>query len=319
MRSVTAFHPAAHELFGVKVLSCGPDQACDLIESRILVGAPTRIAFLNANLSLLALEHAGLRERLSEFLLFNDGIGIDIANRILNGSGFAANLNGTDFIPYFLTRVRSPLRIFILGTTSATLEKVARTVESRWPQHTIAGRAPGFLSLDQIDAVSEMVVKSRAHMVLVAMGNPTQELWIAQHIPYCAPCAIGVGGLFDFMAGNVQRAPSWMRSLRLEWLFRLSQEPGRLWRRYLIGNAKFLAHVLTLRMERSASRIRSSLAGRLRRKTPAARPLQLAETDDDGSEILPNGQTGSKREIGSHPQLARELEQQAGAPQRIST
>ena len=315
MRSVTAFYPSPHELFGVKVLSCRPDQACDLIELRILLGAPTRIAFLNANLSLFVMQRAGLREMLGEFLLFNDGVGIDIANRILNGSGFAANLNGTDFIPYFLTRVRTPLRIFLLGTTPATLAKVVRTVESRWPQHTIAGQAPGFLSPDQRDAMTKMIVESRSQLVLVAMGNPRQELWIAQHIPHCAPCAIGVGGLFDFMAGNVQRAPDWMRTLRLEWLFRLSQEPRRLWRRYLIGNAKFLRHVLTLRLARSASRLlRASRLARLENG-----PLQFAETADGGSEILLSGQTGSKRKISAHRQFARELKEQAGAPQRIST
>jgi exopolysaccharide biosynthesis WecB/TagA/CpsF family protein len=256
MRNVTAFSPASHELFGVNVLSCKPDEACDLIESRILLGAPTRIAFLNANLSLLAIQRVGLREMLGEFLIFNDGVGIDIANRMLNGSTFVANLNGSDFIPYFLTRVRTSLRIFLLGATPATLEKVARNVQSRWPRHTIAGQAPGFIKPDQENAIAEMIVRSRSHLVLVAMGNPTQELWIGEYIPRCAPCAFGVGGLFDFMAGNVKRAPDSIRALRLEWLFRLSQEPRRLWQRYLIGNAKFLTHVLALRLRRSASHMR---------------------------------------------------------------
>jgi alpha-1,3-mannosyltransferase len=269
MRSVTALYPASRDLFGLKVLSCGPDEACDLIESRMLLRVPTRVAFVNANLALFALERPNVRKTLGKFLLLNDGVGVDIANRILNGSGFPANLNGTDFIPRLLNRVRMPLRIFLLGATQATVETAARVIASHCPRHAIVGRASGYFGSDQEDAVAKTIAWSRAHLVLVAMGNPKQEDWIARHIPYCAPCAIGVGALFDFLAGNVPRAPRWIRTLRLEWLFRLSREPRRLWRRYLIGNTKFLAYVLSERFERSASHFRTSLAGLLGRTTNA--------------------------------------------------
>jgi alpha-1,3-mannosyltransferase len=76
------------------------------------------------------------------------------------------------------------------------------------------------------------------------MGNPKQELWIARNVPYCAPCALGIGALFDFMTGEMRRAPHWVRAIRFEWVFRLILEPRRLWRRYLVGNTRFLSHVI---------------------------------------------------------------------------
>jgi alpha-1,3-mannosyltransferase len=77
------------------------------------------------------------------------------------------------------------------------------------------------------------------------MGNPDQEAWLNRHLPESG-CRLGfgVGALFDFLADDVARAPAWMRSARIEWIFRMLQEPRRLWRRYLVDMPVFLARVL---------------------------------------------------------------------------
>jgi alpha-1,3-mannosyltransferase len=79
---------------------------------------------------------------------------------------------------------------------------------------------------------------------LVAMGNPMQEMWLAEHLE-ATGCRLGfgVGALFDFLSGDVLRAPLWVQSARLEWAYRLIKEPGRLWRRYVLGNPIFLLRV----------------------------------------------------------------------------
>ena len=236
------------DIFGVEVLSCHLDLACDLIEARIANRIPTRVAFLNANLSLFAIQRPDLREALKGFLVFNDGLGVDIANRVLNGSRFPANLNGTDLVPYLLGRMRASLRIFLLGAKPETLQKAARTIQRRWPQHIVVGQAHGYHDASQEALVPDMILKARPDVVLVAMGNPKQELWIAQHVPRCAPCCLGVGALFDFLAGDVKRAPRWIRAVRCEWMFRLALEPRRLWRRYLVGNARFIAYLAAARV-----------------------------------------------------------------------
>jgi exopolysaccharide biosynthesis WecB/TagA/CpsF family protein len=85
------------------------------------------------------------------------------------------------------------------------------------------------------------------------MGNPRQEQWIARYLRDYRGSAFAVGALFDFISGRVPRAPQWVRRLRAEWVYRLALEPGRMWRRYLIGNCVFLSHVLAqmLRGERA--------------------------------------------------------------------
>jgi exopolysaccharide biosynthesis WecB/TagA/CpsF family protein len=243
-----AWRVTTHRIFGVDVLSCDRDRACDMIEARLADQLPTRVAFLNANLSLLSLERPDLERALHDFVVFNDGIGIEIANRILNHSPFQANLNGTDFIPYLLGRFHKPLRVFLLGSKPETVRKAAQTIRLRWPQHTIVGYADGYFSSDQEPSILRSIRNLRPDILLVAMGNPRQELWIARNIPQCAPCALGVGALFDFIAGEVRRAPRWVRAVRLEWLFRLALEPGRLWQRYMIGGAKFLGRVIAFRL-----------------------------------------------------------------------
>jgi exopolysaccharide biosynthesis WecB/TagA/CpsF family protein len=79
------------------------------------------------------------------------------------------------------------------------------------------------------------------------MGNGLQERWVERLVPEVTLSAWGVGAFFDFLAGEVQRAPLWMRRLNIEWVYRLMQEPGRMWRRYLIGNPKFVLRVLRQR------------------------------------------------------------------------
>ena len=96
--------------------------------------------------------------------------------------------------------------------------------------------------------VIAMIKASRADIVLVAMGNPRQERWLAENLRSTgARLGFAVGALFDFASGNARRAPAWMRSARLEWLYRLTQEPRRLCGRYLVGNPLFVLRVLAQR------------------------------------------------------------------------
>jgi N-acetylglucosaminyldiphosphoundecaprenol N-acetyl-beta-D-mannosaminyltransferase len=93
------------------------------------------------------------------------------------------------------------------------------------------------------------ISESRADVLLVALGAPKQDTWIADHKDELGTTvAVGVGGLLDFYSGRVQRAPAWIRELGMEWLYRFLQEPRRMWRRYFVGNAVFLCRVLRVRV-----------------------------------------------------------------------
>lgn len=235
----------SRSILGVDVLLTSSPALVSRIDASIEAGTPLRLAFLNANLANKAATNPDLAAKLRSFVVVNDGIGLDIASRLLYGRPFPQNLNGTDFTPFFLDTTRHKLRLFLLGARADVVSRAAQSCAERWPQHEVVGKHDGFFSKGQEKIVAEEIRAARPDIVLAAMGNPRQELWIADHIPDVCRCGFAVGALFDFLTGEMNRAPQWIRSLRCEWAFRLAQEPRRLWRRYLVGNAAFLARVLS--------------------------------------------------------------------------
>jgi exopolysaccharide biosynthesis WecB/TagA/CpsF family protein len=232
------------EILGLEVAVLTRKEALALLETRICEKVPVRLAFLNANLANAAYENKELRNLLDGFLLLNDGSGVNLASKILYRQTFPDNLNGTDFTPYFLDHCRTPLRIFLLGASPAVAARAADYFTRRWPQHSTVGYQHGFFSKTEETEIIGKIMAAKPNLVLVAMGNGLQENWVAKLVPSAALSAWGVGALFDFLCGEVNRAPSWMRRLGIEWVYRLLQEPKRMWRRYLFGNPKFVLRVL---------------------------------------------------------------------------
>lgn len=164
--------------------------------------------------------------------LVNDGVGMDIASKLIAGGRFAQNLNGTDFVPYLFSQAKRPLRVFMIGSTAEVLEKSSRHVQTQLGQQVV-GVCDGFGGVRDIEALNAQLLAANPDVVLVAMGNPLQEEWILRHyagVP--ASLFIGVGALFDFWSGGKSRAPRAVQAMRLEWLYRLMLEPRRLLRRY---------------------------------------------------------------------------------------
>lgn len=239
-------HPSVEtrDIFGLEIAVLTYDTAVDMLERRIREQTPVRLAFVNANLANMAYEDTQLHDMLRHFLLLNDGVGINIASRLLYGKPFPDNLNGTDFVPYFLDKCSAPLRIFLLGARPAVISRAAEIIARRWPQHSVVGYQDGFFTKADEDRVIEITRGAKPNLLLVAMGNGLQEQWIERLIPKAALSAWGVGALFDFLAGEVQRAPLWVRRLNIEWVYRLMVEPKRMWQRYILGNPKFVMRAL---------------------------------------------------------------------------
>jgi N-acetylglucosaminyldiphosphoundecaprenol N-acetyl-beta-D-mannosaminyltransferase len=133
---------------------------------------------------------------------------------------------------------------YFYGSTEATLEALEANIRERFPGIDIVGSySPPFRPLTD-DERSEVVNRINAvkpDLIWIGLGMPKQELWVAEnHSLLEAPGLLAVGAAFGFHAGMVRRAPRWMQNAGLEWLFRLSQEPRRLWKRYLVGNSVFL-------------------------------------------------------------------------------
>ena len=234
------------EICGVRIRPLTRTRALSEIERALTSGQRLNVSFANAHTLNIASANDQFRAALQSFLVLNDGVGVDIASRYKFGHPFAANLNGTDFVPDFLASTRHRLRIYLVGTSDVAVNKAAERLRARYPRHVLVGCRNGFFA-DPADAEEScrQIRAARADCVLVGMGNPLQELWIDQFgAKTGARLLFGVGALFDFEAGSVRRAPSWVRQLRCEWIYRLLQEPRRLARRYVIGNLGFLFRVL---------------------------------------------------------------------------
>ncbi|ADV11543.1 MULTISPECIES: WecB/TagA/CpsF family glycosyltransferase [Mesorhizobium] len=232
-------------ILGIPVVAVRWNDAIALLNRLIAERRFTKISFLNAHNANIAYTDPVFAEALDDFLILPDGIGIDLAARLLYGAPFPDNLNGTDFVPAFLQASTTPLTVGLLGATRVNAEAASVKLAALAVQHRFVVIHDGYFPPSQEQEIVDRIAALRPDVLLVAMGVPRQELWIERHIDarHCT-LPIAVGALLDFLSGAVPRAPLWMRRLRLEWLFRLAVEPGRLWRRYVVGNPLFLLRVV---------------------------------------------------------------------------
>lgn len=219
-------------------------------------GEQAVLFFANTN---FVVQCAPLRDRIitqRNVVIVNDGIGLDIGAWLLHRRRFLENLNGTDFIPPLLAQAKR--RVFLLGARPGVALRAAEELRGRYGV-TVVGACDGFEGLADPERVVAAINAAGAEVVLVALGNPAQERWILDHRDRLdAKLLVGVGALFDFLAGDKPRAPELVRRVRLEWLYRLALEPRRLLRRYTIDIARFLALCLARDKETARSTVNSN-------------------------------------------------------------
>lgn len=136
-------------------------------------------------------------------------------------------------------------RHYFYGTTKETLAKLKQNLEKKYPEIQIVGMYnPPFREMaeKEDEEVIEKICKSNPDFIWVGLGAPKQERWMAAHKGKLNGFMVGVGAGFDYLAGNIERAPEWMQKNNLEWFYRLIQEPKRLFGRYLYTNTKFIWH-----------------------------------------------------------------------------
>jgi N-acetylglucosaminyldiphosphoundecaprenol N-acetyl-beta-D-mannosaminyltransferase len=219
-----------------------------------LHGQQTRqIVTANAQFYVLAEQNQAFRRCLNAAdYICADGMPIVWAcNRY--GKTTVPRIAGVDLIEEVCRQGASDgLRVFLLGGRPNAAAKTAAILEERYKGIKIAGvSCPPFgfeKKVDTLQPVLEQIAASESHIIFVGLGAPKQELFIDDHIRKLrVPIAIGIGGSFEIIAGDISRAPLWMQSTGLEWAYRFSQEPRRLWKRYLIGNTQFLTSVVKWR------------------------------------------------------------------------
>ena len=237
--------PPVLEFFGVEVVNTTMDEALDWLVQRGHDSDRSLVTFVNPHCLNVAYVDEEYRRALSRSArILPDGIGIHLGCRLL-GTGLLDNVNGTDLFPRLCERLASEsLSLFLLGGAPGVAQDAATAMVERHPGLSIAGTRDGFFTPEDASRVVAEINDSGAAFLLVGMGVPRQEKWLAErHDALRVPVRLAVGGLFDFYSGRIPRAPAWLREIGLEWAWRLAQEPSRMWRRYVIGNPLFLYRV----------------------------------------------------------------------------
>jgi N-acetylglucosaminyldiphosphoundecaprenol N-acetyl-beta-D-mannosaminyltransferase len=186
-----------------------------------------------------------------------DGMPLVWASRLL-GSPLPQKVSGSDLVlPVAQLAVQRRWGVYLLGGEPGVAEEAGKRMAREFGVKIAGTDSPAVGAdgcMDEADHALERLAAARPNLVLVALGAPKQELWIDRFAPQIKPAvAIAVGGSLDFVAGRVRRAPPWMSRVGLEWLFRLAQEPRRMWRRYLVEDPRFVAIVARTRLARKPS------------------------------------------------------------------
>jgi exopolysaccharide biosynthesis WecB/TagA/CpsF family protein len=242
-------------ILGVEIDALTMDEAITAFQWFIAQRDPVLALPVNVDVCMRIQRDSDLREIVrSAELVFVDGTPMMWAARFL-GRPFPARVSGSDFVPAFCAAAaRGGQTMFLLGGGSGVAEDARCYLERTYPGLGIVGTyAPpfGFERDDQENArIVRMVKQARPDVLLTGLGCPKQEKWLFRFRDELqVPVAMGVGSTFDYFAGRLKRAPTWMQRAGIEWVYRLLQEPGRLWKRYLIDDAPFVYHIVRQRLQ----------------------------------------------------------------------
>ncbi|AXC14751.1 N-acetylmannosaminyltransferase [Acidisarcina polymorpha] len=225
-------------MIGVPIDNVSMDEAVEAIENGIHEGGFHHIATANVDFLITSIHDQELKDILAAcYLVLPDGMPLVWASRMMR-SALRERVSGADLVPKIaeLSADRG-YGIFLLGSCEASSEGAAEWMALSYPGVRIVGRCcPEIQDLDEMDheRILLQIEAAKPDILLVALGSPKQEKWLAMHshrlkVPVC----IGIGGSLDILAGMLRRAPLWMQRQGLEWFFRTCQEPARLGARYL--------------------------------------------------------------------------------------
>ncbi|HYG35496.1 MAG TPA: WecB/TagA/CpsF family glycosyltransferase [Clostridia bacterium] len=247
-------------MLGVPFDNVTKAEAIELIELMVASRNPHYLVTANVDFLVQARADVELRRILFDaHLVLCDGTPLVWASRWL-GNPLPERVAGADLVPLLINvAAQKGYRLFFLGATPESARLAVAKLSASYPQLVIAGHySPPFAHLLDMDhdEIKKRIVEARPDILFVSFGCPKQEKWIAMHYRQMkVPVTIGVGATIDFLAGAVRRAPVWMQRTGTEWVFRLAQEPRRLFRRYArdlcIFGSSFLPQWWQLQFSRS--------------------------------------------------------------------
>ncbi|MEQ1635538.1 MAG: WecB/TagA/CpsF family glycosyltransferase [Methylococcales bacterium] len=220
--------------------SASMDETVAYIEQRILNGEFTQHVVVNVAKLVHMQTDTELAQSITACDIINiDGMGVVLGARIL-GYEIPERVAGVDLFHRLLgLSAKNGFPIFLLGAEADIVAKTAQIAETRYPGLKIAGFHHGYF-WDEEELIVNKIGQSGAKLLFVAITSPKKENLINKwQDKLGVDFVMGVGGTFDVIAGKVKRAPLWMQKSGLEWLYRVIQEPRRMWKRYFVTNSKF--------------------------------------------------------------------------------
>ena len=237
--------PPKHDIFGVGVSATSYDEVTTRVIAAARRGQGGLLTFAAVHCVMCGVQDPAHRARLNAFdVVATDGQPVRWALNLLYGAGLRDRVYGPE-----LTRrackaaAEHGVSIYLYGATPEVLEKLKHNLLEMFPALKIAGvESPPFRALTtaEDEAAVQRINASGAAILLIGLGAPKQERFAYEHRDRIKAVQLCVGAAFDFHAGVKKTAPAWMQKRGLEWLFRLGQEPGRLWKRYLTTNTHFV-------------------------------------------------------------------------------
>lgn len=244
------------DFLGIKVSVLTTDEVVEEILEFALRGRYKMVAYLNANCvntSFSDKDYRGILDQLS--ILYPDGKGVSWASRILKKPLPKVSYITDLFGKVAQVSLRQDISFYFLGGKPHIIQKAADNIKNKFPGIRILGLHHGYFNYEEERNIIEEINLLKPHILLIGMGVPKQEKWMYRHLNELeVNLCWGVGGMFDNLSDFLPRAPAWMSDIGLEWLYRLFQEPRRLWRRYLISNFIFIYRVLKWKLRKSFQR-----------------------------------------------------------------
>lgn len=237
------------DLRGVLLDRVDRPEAIDRISGFLESGTPHQIVTVNLDFLAIAQTNPRFRDTLNlADLAVADGMPLVWVSR-LRGEAVPERVTGV-WLAEECCRIAAERNagVFLLGAAPGVAAAAGRELETRYPGLRVVGAyAPPIGAIDDAenDHILEQIRQATPSFLFVALGAPRQDLWIRDNLQRIGvPVAMGVGCVFDVLAGRIDRAPAWMQRAGLEWAFRLGREPRRLWRRYLVQDTPMLGRLL---------------------------------------------------------------------------
>jgi N-acetylglucosaminyldiphosphoundecaprenol N-acetyl-beta-D-mannosaminyltransferase len=222
-------------------------ETLEIINQSIINKVPIQHTVINAGKIVSMQKDLTLRKSVNESDLINiDGQGVIWAAKLLN-KPTKERVSGIDLMVNLVEMAhKNNYKIYLIGAKEEVVSKLASIYKNKYGENILAGYRNGYFSTDQESNIVIDIVNSKPNLLFVAMSSPKKENFLHTYKEQLNTIGftMGVGGSFDVLSGLTKRAPLWMQKCGLEWFYRFIQEPKRMWKRYLVGNSKFISLIL---------------------------------------------------------------------------